>query len=331
MEHGAPSSLGKPVRDPLNRWYGSPLHSTIGRGRRIAGCAPEALLVEGVKTSGIREIPWLRLVAAGLLAGLLALALPPSSQRDTRISSPYTAGHAALVTAGGGTRALEPRLSGGFAFGPWPANPPRGGAPTQDELAAEALAEGEGSWEPTTLGTRAVLELRRGRPGEAIRLLERAVEETPEDPRLQSDLAAAYLERAETEDEPRDLVAALGAAGRGIALDDRFSEAAFNRALALERLQLWEVAAEAWERVTELEADPGWRDEARERHVRLRSRPSYAETWQAARGEILTAIRGGDRSSLLELVVHHPQAVRQWAQDELLGEWAEAVTGGYLD
>jgi CHAT domain-containing protein len=284
-----------------------------------------------VDVTGTRATRWGRFLATGLLAVISALVLPPIPERTTRsrLVEPYSPSHAALVAADGARRPTEARLSGGFAFAPWNAELLEGAAPpSTGDLALEALVEQEASLYPATLGTRAVLALRRGRPDPAIALLEEGIANNPRDPRLQSDLAAAYLERAGHTADARDLVAGLSAAARAFALDDRFSEAAFNRALALERLGLWDVAAEGWERVIELEADPEWRDEARERLKKLRSQPSAEERWQRARQEILAAVRDEDRSGLLRLAELHAQESRLWVQDELLGQWAEAVVAG---
>ena len=78
-----------------------------------------------------------------------------------------------------------------------------------------------------------------------------------------SDWAAALLIRAEIGDNPPDLIEALSAANRAIALDSSLDEARFNRALALEFLYLITDAVSAWEDYLDLDTASPWAKEAR--------------------------------------------------------------------
>lgn len=330
MEHTGTCHPLQPLRPLADRWYGPPHAPIGGRGRRIAGCARAALLVEDVDVLGIRATRWGGYLAAVLLAALLALALPPSPERASRFrsSDPYTPSHAALVAAEGAHRPVEGRLSGGFAFAPWDEGILAGpDEPSADDLATEAAIEAASVGHPdaSSRAAHAVLEIRRGRPDAAISLLAAAVEDRPDDPRLLSDLAAAYLERSRRQLNPRSLISALAAADRALALDGGFSEAGFNRALTLERLHLTHGAAVAWERVVEIDPSSGWAGEARQRLARLRAIPAAEERWQAAREELSAAARAGDRGTVRRLVEVHRQPTRQWIDDELLGAWSEAA------
>lgn len=81
----------------------------------------------------------------------------------------------------------------------------------------------------------------------AVGILEGLVREHPQDARLQSDLAAAYLVRAEGSGPGDDARKALDAADAAVRLDPSLREAYFNRALALESLQRTGEARKAWE------------------------------------------------------------------------------------
>jgi tetratricopeptide (TPR) repeat protein len=102
-----------------------------------------------------------------------------------------------------------------------------------------------------------------GRFDAAIHGLERALEADPGDPHLNGALAAAFLARGLDPERgtPADLVEALERIGRG----PTDPGSMFNRALALEALYCYRLAARAWERY--LEVDPGseWGALARER------------------------------------------------------------------
>ncbi|HEU0012657.1 MAG TPA: CHAT domain-containing protein [Longimicrobium sp.] len=70
-----------------------------------------------------------------------------------------------------------------------------------------------------------------------------------------ADLAAAYIVQAQRGGTPRDLIAAIEAAGEALEREPRNPAARYNLALALERFGLLEEAADAWRAY--LAADPG--------------------------------------------------------------------------
>lgn len=133
--------------------------------------------------------------------------------------------------------------TGAFRFGP-AAREERGPA----ERALEALAD--------------------GRPDRALAILERGSANDPDSRELRALSAAAHLARGldAGNESPGDLVEALERIGREP--DDLPS--LYNRALALEALHCYRVAAQEWERY--LERDPGseWGDLARVRLARVR-------------------------------------------------------------
>ena len=268
-----------------------------------------------------------------MLAVLLTLALPPAPDSASRFrsSDPYTPSHTALVAAEGARRPVEGRLSGGFAFAPWDEGFLDGESePTADDLATEAAIEAASGADPnaSTRAARAVLEIRRGRPDKAIALLASAVEERPGDPRLLSDLAAAYLARHRNASDPRSLIHALTAAERALALDPGLPEAGFNRALALERLHLTDGATAAWEVLVDVEPTSGWAEEARQRLARLRAIPSAEERWRLDHAELERAVAADDHEAVRSLVDRHRQSVRLWIDDELLPEWGAKTLRG---
>ncbi len=138
----------------------------------------------------------------------------------------------------------------------------------------------------------------------------------PDDPDVRNDLAVALLLRAEAMDRTWDATEALDHLQRVLDADSTHAPARFNRALALDRLGLVNMAFEEWARVGEVDPERAWRAEARDRGARLARRADSAAVhvprvdsvlrivararadgslWEAARREAaLLADRGED-------------------------------------
>jgi tetratricopeptide (TPR) repeat protein len=185
----------------------------------------------------------------------------------------------ALVAAVGTDRTIEPRLTGGFAYGPL-RGPVRGaGDPSTERISpdvriAAALIEKDAGTSRTQDAMRllGVSHLLVGDVDRAIALLEAAANESTADARTFSDLSAAYLVRAAGNRQPDDLSAAMRAADHAIAKDRNLAEAWFNRADALERASRFDEARDAWRAYLSIDAQSGWADEARVRLQSLQSR-----------------------------------------------------------
>ena len=98
----------------------------------------------------------------------------------------------------------------------------------------------------------------------AIRTLEEVAAVQPEDARLASDLAAAYLGRGASEARTKDLSKALALADRALQIDPSSDEASFNRAVALDALGQSADAEAAFRTVLQRDRSP-WRQEAARR------------------------------------------------------------------
>jgi CHAT domain-containing protein/tetratricopeptide (TPR) repeat protein len=167
----------------------------------------------------------------------------------------------------------------------------------------------------------------RGSPAAALRKLTDDVGRDPQNARAANDLAVAYLDRAGKKDEPFDLFLALAQANRALALDPRLPEARFNRALALERLSLLHPAHAAWETYLELDPTSDWAEQAR-RH-RAKTAIATGAGWEEQPGRLEEL--GGDPEVVRAIVAQFPQQARQWVEDKLLGDWANAVQDGKPD
>ncbi|MFL5382407.1 MAG: CHAT domain-containing protein [Longimicrobiaceae bacterium] len=134
-----------------------------------------------------------------------------------------------------------------------------------------------------------------------------------------ADLSAAYLIRAEHAGSPRDLLSAVEAAERALEHAPRNRSALYNRALALQRFGVADVAARAWREYLAVDAASPWAAEARRRLAVATAGPVSPAPPPArnAPPEAWTAYARAD-----------PEATRLLGQDRLLGDWGAAVLSG---
>jgi tetratricopeptide (TPR) repeat protein len=217
--------------------------------------------------AGIVRRPAFRLAAALAAAAALLIALYLRGGPGEPLV-------AELVRAMGDTRFVEPRVTGGFAYGRHVVlrADPRSGLDAHSAAVVAAVARirerTEGRSSPEALGALAVTYLVSGDTARAVAALETATARDPGNPRLQSDLAAAYLAGAAT-GEGADLPKAVEAAERATSLPGAPDEAWFNRALALEHLHRVDAARKAWQDYLARDSRSGWADEARRRIAEL--------------------------------------------------------------
>ncbi|MET0553772.1 MAG: zf-HC2 domain-containing protein [Vicinamibacteria bacterium] len=216
--------------------------------------------------------PWL----LGLAAAATLLVAAGAWFAPRLAATPQTA-LGELDRALGGKRYVESRLSG-FGYGEY-VSPKRGAAPVAS-LPLEALAAG-GKVERLASGNSSASSLAAlGASQVALQLVDAAVENLegaarlePKNARIQSDLAAAYLARSRAGGHPEDRARAAEAAATAVAIDPKSQAAAFNRALALEALDLRTEAVGAWHAYLGLDPASRWAAEARAHVEELSSRP----------------------------------------------------------
>jgi CHAT domain-containing protein/tetratricopeptide (TPR) repeat protein len=155
----------------------------------------------------------------------------------------------------------------------------------------------------------------------AVEQLQMATEAAPPSAALLSDLAAAYLVRAEHGGSLLDLHQALEAAGRALEMDSTYPPARYNLALTLDRLMLDTQATVAWRAAVAADPASAWGGEAA---LQVRRLTAPRPPWRSA------------ERPLAESASRFPQEARQFAMDTLLGHWGEAVlrrdpqAGAYL-
>lgn len=252
----------------------------------------------------------LRLFCAALLLGALALFIPLRSRSSLR----------ALVDAATvDTRALEPRLSGGFAWAPLRSREVLSSRSLRLASAIGAtLASLKGNAAPGARHAAGVAHLLAGRPRQALAAMQTAAASST-DPHIWSDLAATYYATAIDYNAPETLGEALTAADTALAIDPRLPEALFNRALIIEGLGLRDDGRQAWQRYLEVDPGSGWATEGRDHLSRLAPDEPFGDLLQREYESLAQ-----DPAAAGALVRRYPEEARMWGETRVLADWAEA-------
>ncbi len=216
-----------------------------------------------------------RRMAWGIAAGLAAAA---TIVLAVNVFAPFGANGdqralTELATAVGTARTFEPRLTGGFAYAPV-----RGAVRgtndavnlSPDVRIAIAEIEKQAAARPVAAASAALVA---GDEDRAIGILEALSRLRQNDPKVLSDLSAAYLARSERTKSIEDASRGLAMANRALEIDRLLPEALFNRALALQMLGMADDARTAWQSYLTIDDRSGWADEARARLRILSNRP----------------------------------------------------------
>lgn len=270
--------------------------------------------------------PWLLAAAAAIV---LLVAVPA-------IRFLRTAGAPSLRTmielSPRSARVVEPRLSGGFPYAPW-RGPNRSTAATTDAqqlklfgAAGELIDRAAKAPSPETQHDAGIALTVIGRPLEAAEHFRDAAARGA-NARVWSDLAAAQYAAALQLGRPSLLPEALASADRALQADPKLPEAAFNRALILERLGLTQQAREAWQRYLAVDAASPWAAEARQHLAKLPATTGNA-AFRSLMPALEQAVAAKDAQRVRTIVAAHPQQARQFAEAEYLGRWGEAYLRG---
>lgn len=132
-----------------------------------------------------------------------------------------------------------------------------------------------------------------------------------------SDLAAAYLIRAELTQDARNLLAAMDAAVQALEFEPGQVAARFNLALALQSYGLTDRAHDEWREYLMMDSTSGWADEARRRRRELITVPASL----ASRSPVGPVV-------MAKWAHLNPQDARLAGWDGILREWGSAVLDG---
>jgi hypothetical protein len=274
--------------------------------------------------SGNRQPHWWLAAAAAVMIAIGGVAvwrlLAPSSHAPSIATLVAAAPHSA--------RTVEPRIAGGFAWAAW-VGPSRSGATAADEkslelsgLAGAALSEAHRNKSAPAQHVAGVAMLLAGHSDSSLPLLEAATRRAPDDASAWNDLAAGQYAAAIASDQASRYPVALAAADHALAIDPHFAEAAFNRALILERLGLAGEARLAWQHYLELDPDSAWAKEAREHLAHIQA-PTGAQRFEREQPRLEQSALAGDVAAVQQIVRANPERSRAYGEAEYLGRWAE--------
>lgn len=284
----------------------------------------------------VRRRPWAAYIAAAaavMAVGLLA-SIGGAWWVQHRVATPASLMNR-LTKAIGTERPSEGRLSIPLAYGP-PGVFKRSadgtrplGARALEVTAIAARIEELASKEPSAEALHALglAQLTIGDLDAAVGSLDRALIKASRDARLLSDLGAALLERGVRQDRPQDTARALSLIEEALEIEPGLPEARFNRALALESLDLRQRALQAWEAYLEVDSLSAWADEAR-RRIEILRQPTETELWPSSRKQLEAAALAGQETTVREIVDRYRQASREWLVFHWLGRWGSHVSSG---
>lgn len=264
-----------------------------------------------------------------LAAGLLVLAVTKGYARRQPLQTLIENANAME------TRSLVGRVEG-VAYRPLE-HPTRSAASTASlaqlrllTTAAETLRERDVQQDAANGHAVGLAHLFSGKIDEAIRVLRDAAARPDASARIWNDLAAATLQRAALEGDPRESGNALAAANRALALDPRSASALYNRVLAFDGIGLEFAARDAAGRYLALDGGSEWSQELRER-LRTWNTSTRSADWNKALPELERASEHGDIDAITAIVEQFPQQARSWGEGEFLGRWSDAVMARRAD
>lgn len=239
--------------------------STVARRRPEADRQPRQFLWFRVPERG----GWFWFAGACATAAAIVVAVFVA-QRSTPGSGELPVEYRALMASLEGDRPSIGRLAGSARYGPaailFRSNR-RTVRPTVAAAAAQVLQATERNSSAAALRATGGSFLVLGDMDRAVDALQRAAAAAPDDPDIQIDLSAAYLERARRAgDAHPDSERAWRASARAYELAPQSPAALFNLALSLEQLARTADAERAWRQYLDLDPDSDWAREAR-RHL----------------------------------------------------------------
>jgi CHAT domain-containing protein len=214
--------------------------------------------------------PWALAAAAVIIVAVMLFAFINNynSQRPDKL----------LAQAYSERRNLEVRFQGA-EHGPVSITRSKGGDSRLNRpaalLEAEALIARGLEKEPNSpvwLQAKGRADLLEGNYEAAIQSFQKGLDVEADSPSLQTDLASAYIQRAELADRASDYGKAIELLSKVLAKNPNDPIARFNRALVNEKMFLYRQALEDWEHYLQLDPQGGWANEANQHINNLRQK-----------------------------------------------------------
>jgi CHAT domain-containing protein len=284
------------------------------------------------RTHGRRAAITQALAAAIALIAIGGIVLVYQSA-SPRVTPPLASLTAAASRAN--DRPFEGRLAG-FSWRPF-SRPTRS---TNDSVNASRLrtqAAAADIYERTALSSSVgdlhasgVAALIANHPHEAVDRLRKAATCATTVPTYWNDLAVAFLAVGRVDADAHAVAQALAAADRALSLDSTNAEALFNRAVALESLELHSEAAVAWKNCLAVDAISSWAVEARTRLARVQPVPDASKDWKASQPRLASAI-DRDTASARKIVRTFNEEARKYGELVYANTWADAIAAKQYD
>jgi CHAT domain-containing protein len=135
-----------------------------------------------------------------------------------------------------------------------------------------------------------------------------------QDSTLLANAAAAFYTTAARRQFDSYFGYALVSADRALGLDPRNSAALFTRALILEKLELWDDAREAWQRVIDGDPDSPWATEAKDH---IDARPAPRKTADVLSARIDSALRSKPSPEMASAIQTYARAIANYKNLEI--------------
>ena len=143
---------------------------------------------------------------------------------------------------------------------------------------------------------------------DALKHFNNALEKDPNNAKLNNDVGAVYLEKAnsiETEERGDEILGnsalALKFFNRATELDNSLLEAVFNKALVLQKMRLTNEARKAWEEYLQKDPSSPWASEARENLERLKEQSHIQKDKSQILRDFLDAFQRRDDAGAWEI------------------------------
>jgi CHAT domain-containing protein/Tfp pilus assembly protein PilF len=252
----------------------------------------------------------------------------------TRTHSTLQNTMAALNSSYKFSRPLEARVTGGFTYQPYQRK--RGNTDDPDvnrDQINYALAEltRTVASQPTPETRHALgrLYLLLGKFEDAEQQMKSALEDSPRNAGIHTDLAALYYERSKYAEPLPLLSLAVQHYKDAIEIDPKLAEAWFNRALCYEQMKAFNQACADWERYLEIDSKSSWATEAREHLKKLKERANKSlDSNKSTKLALEKAAELNDEAALRQLVSQSFVAVKQFSTGPLFDNYLnEAVSG----
>lgn len=181
--------------------------------------------------------------------------------------------------------------------------------------------------------------LAAGQFDDALAQFDKASKLDPNNAKLHNDIGVALFEKsraARADDESgKDLIDAgnsLEHFDKALELDGALLDALFNRALALESLQSFEQAREAWTKYLEKDSTSGWAEEARRHLGRLNERRQgkSSQNKEQILNEFLAAYKLGDDERAWQVISRNRETITgKLVSAQLINSYLNSALNGH--